>query len=369
MRELRCSEQQNDLYSRVSPYYQTMKLSSRFEALCQREDRRTLYELNTVEALREAAERTPFLTPRENNEFCRLYWYGDETGGKLVVFKNGVPNKNAVQRKAFKALDSEAAPLASNASDQKQPTAKSENDGEPSEARLSQSLSRTRRRIYEIAACNKWTWFFTGTLDAAKVDRNDLNGTFKKLSQFFRDFRKTQHGDKLRYLIVPEQHKNGAWHFHGLLEGLNEDELHKFSEDEKLPLRILRTIKGGTPVYEWREYSARFGYTTLTRVRDCRAVSAYVTKYITKEMVAAHIAQGKQGHLYYASQGLKKPVIRAQGVPEKEWSPYTDYENKYVGIRRVTEEEEAQAITEFFGLWEVKTNGNGQDVQENAAGD
>ena len=328
--------------------HQTMKLSSHFEALCQREDRRSLYNIGTGAALREAADKFPFLTARECPSYCRLLWYSDECGGKLVVFKHGAPSAGALQRKAYDAMEGRERPTSAAASGRDQTESRGEN-----ETRLSQSLSRTRRRIYEIAACNTWTWFFTGTLDAEKCDRNDLNGTFKKLSQFFRDYRKKQHGEKLRYLIVPEQHKNGAWHFHGLLEGLTEDELHKFTEDERLPLRILRTIKGGTDVYEWREYSARFGYTTLTRVRDCRAVSAYVTKYITKDMVAAHIAQGKQGHLYYASQGLNKPTVKAEGTPDTDYAPWVDWENPYIGLRRVTDADEAEALIAHYGLKEV----------------
>lgn len=327
-------------------------LSLTTNALIKREDRRSLYEENTPEALREAAERTPFLRPIENAAYIKLLWYSDKCGGKLIVFKHGAPGQKALMRKALQAMDGEQPESGSAAASREQ----QQQDAQPNETRLAQSLSRTRRRIYEIAACNNWSWFFTGTLDAEKCDRNDLNGTFKKLAQFFRDYRKTQNGDKLRYLIVPEQHKNGGWHFHGLLEGLNENELHKFTTDEKLPLRILNTIKSGTDVFEWREYSRRFGYTTLTRVRDCRAVSAYITKYITKDMVAAHIVQGKQGHLYYASQGLNKPTVRAQGTPENEATPFAEWENDYVGLRRVLEEDEAQAIIKNYGLMERGEN-------------
>ena len=46
-------------------------------------------------------------------------------------------------------------------------------EGEEKE-KLASSLSRTRRRVYELATCNDWDWFGTFTVDAASYDRSDL---------------------------------------------------------------------------------------------------------------------------------------------------------------------------------------------------
>ena len=273
--------------------------------------------------------------PEVSREWVRLVWFGEACGGKLVRFRAGSPympkNKHSEDELYAALLPYD----------------------EREEKRLSQSLSRTRRRIFEIAACNPWEWFWTGTLDGQMCDRNDLNGTFKRLSQFLRDWRKKQGGERLTYLIVPEQHENGAWHFHGLFNGLPVDKLHKFTLDEVLPYRIRRTIEKGTDVYEWRDYSSHFGYTTLTAVRSHEAVSKYVTKYITKSMVETTIDSGR--HLYYASQGLNKPEILAEGHILGQL-PDVDYMGEWVGIRNIATAEEMNACGERYFNKRVLSN-------------
>ena len=149
---------------------------------------------STEAALMNECERPPLV-----DEWLKVVWYSEDCGGKMVRFKCGNPHLTKQKRETPVNISDEA-------------------------TRLSNSISRTRRRIFELAACNTWDWFFTGTLDGEKCDRNDLNGTFKRLSQFVRDYRKKQTGERIMYLIVPERHKDGAWHFHGLIKGLPEAE-------------------------------------------------------------------------------------------------------------------------------------------------
>lgn len=279
---------------------------------------------DTSEAARARASIVSELDrPESPDDWLKLVWYSEACGGKLVRFKAGNPYLPKLGKRDS-ALTEE----------------------QKEQVRLANSLSRTRRRIYEIAACNPWTWFFTGTLDGEKCDRDDLNGTFKRLSQFLRDYRKKQDGERIVYLIVPEQHKNGAWHFHGLIHGLSADELYKFKLSDKIPKRIKDTIRNGTDVYTWREYERRFGWATFTAVRSCEGVSKYVTKYITKDMQEQNT--GTNRHLFYASQRLNKPEVLAEGRSVSGLLPETDYENDWVAVRTLAEREEAQAIAKLF---------------------
>lgn len=282
-------------------------------------EKRELSFFKNPEALRASAEMCGD-KPQISDEWTKLVWYGEACGGKVVRFRAGSPYlPKEGKRKGFDG----------------------KSEAEREAERLSNSLSRTKRRIFEIAACNSWQWFWTGTLDGEKCDRNDLNGTFKRLSQFLRDYRKGQSGDRLTYLIVPEQHKDGAWHFHGLFNGISEEELKKFTLDDYIPERIRKTIENGTDVFEWQAYSKRFGYTTLTEVKSHEAVSKYVTKYITKDMCQANVGSGR--HLYYASQGLNKPVTLCEGHTVN-GVPSVDYMNDYVGCRSVATADEMKAI-------------------------
>ena len=261
----------------------------------------------------------------------KVIWYSETSGGKVVTFKAGSPYEKKVKGRSER---SEPIP-----------------EEEKEKKRLAESLSRTRKRIFEIAACNPWEWFFTGTLNGEKWDRNDINGVFRALSQWFRDYRKKAGCGDLKYLIVPEQHKKGGWHFHGLFHGLPETELLNFSAGEKIPLRLKRVIQGGTDIFNWSPYSEKFGYTTLTKIKDRHAVACYVTKYITKDMVAENAALGTGRHLYYASQGLKKPAVVAEGYSDAShiFSGY-DYENEYVQIRKIDTFEDAVQFVERYRL-------------------
>lgn len=281
-----------------------------------------LQGIETEESMRVAADYAAELEKMETpRDWLRVVWYSDECGGRLVRFKTGCPYGRD-RSKIATADDTE--------------TLEQENK------RLSASLSRTRRRIYEIAACNEWTWFFTGTLNGEKCDRNDLNGTFKRLSQFVRDFRKSQSGAQIVYMIVPEQHKDGSWHFHGLLQGISEAELYKFSKADNIPAKLKKRISEGEELFTWKGYEQRFGWATLSRVKSHAAVSKYVTKYITKDL--QDCAQASGAHLYYASKGLRKPEVLAEGTSINGLLPYTDFENEWVALRSLSEKEEAEAM-------------------------
>lgn len=242
--------------------------------------------------------------------YYKLIWYSDEIGGRLTCCKNGTPSP---------------------------PVAILGQKSDKDEAeRVAGSLSRTRNTVYEIAACNDFQWFFTGTLNPEWHDRNDLGEFRKKLSQAIRDFRKKT-GESVYYLIVPERHKNGAWHVHGLIGGLSESYLHRFEPTERLPLRILNRVREHGDVYNWEYYSEKFGFTTLTPIRDKAAMTAYITKYITKDMTVNALESG--AHLYYASIGLNRADVLFAGSGGVEMKALAslvyDYENDYVRVKNL----------------------------------
>lgn len=95
------------------------------------------------------------------------------------------------------------------------------------EKKLSQAIARARSVITQVAICNDWDYFFTCTLDGAKHDRYDLDSFRKVFPQWLRDYNK-KYRCKIRYLLVPERHKDGAWHIHGFLRGIPSDRLTPF---------------------------------------------------------------------------------------------------------------------------------------------
>lgn len=203
--------------------------------------------------------------------------------------------------------------------------------------KLEASISRTRTAIYELALCNDWEWFVTLTLNPEYHDRKDLQSYKRKLSTWIKNYNRN-HETNIKYLLIPEQHADGqSWHIHGLMMGLPEEHLHEFTEQEKLPIKILIEIKRGNKVYNWENYAKTFGYIVITKIRHLESVSKYITKYITKDLAKTRI--GLNDHLYYCSQGLNRAETIYQGHLTKELDE--DYSNEYVKIKTVQSLEEA----------------------------
>lgn len=196
--------------------------------------------------------------------------------------------------------------------------------------KLENNLSRTKSVIYELAICNKWDYFFTFTLDPQKYDRHNLKEFKSDLGQFIRNQRRITDCE-YAYLLVPEQHEDGAWHMHGFLKGVDVDSIRLFNLDERLPHYIRNKLLEGQEVYEWVKYRNKFGFNDLEPIRNEDAAAKYVTKYITKDLersvTAAH------ANMYYCSQGLNRAVEIKRGLLSANSVPLCDFENEFVGLK------------------------------------
>lgn len=162
--------------------------------------------------------------------------------------------------------------------------------------KLNEAFCRAKSMVLQYALCNPWDYFFTGTLDEKKFSRYDLDGYQAKLSQFIRDKRKA-YGTQIQFLLVPEQHKNGAWHIHGLLSGLPASAVRKFRHPE--PEELIHSS-----YLNWPDYMEKFGYCSLGPITSPVATAFYITKYVSKELSQRGGDLGK--HLYFHSRPLKK---------------------------------------------------------------
>lgn len=165
------------------------------------------------------------------------------------------------------------------------------------EGKFSQAYSRARSVVFQLALCNDWDYFFTGTIDQAKFDRYDLKPYYKALSQWIRDQNK-KYRCKIQYVLIPELHEDGAWHVHGFFRGLPEGVLFPF-------------VRGLHPAYlvdngflNWPAYQEKFGFCSLGAIRDNVGAAFYVCKYIAKDMTSSGFGYG--AHMYRASIGLKR---------------------------------------------------------------
>ena len=180
--------------------------------------------------------------------------------------------------------------------------------------RYSNNLCRARNKIFEYCICNDFEFFVTLTINQNKYDRFNLKSYYKDFSQFIRDYRKKYNLD-IQYLFVPEQHKNGAWHLHGVIKGIPESHF-KINSNGFL---------------DWEVYKNRFGFISLDKIRNNEACSVYMSKYITKDFYK-NTKIHKNNKLYYCSRGLKTAEIVFKGNIDFDLLSFPNFENDYVKI-------------------------------------
>lgn len=198
------------------------------------------------------------------------------------------------------------------------------------------SFARAKSVFFDVVMSNDWDYFVTLTLDPQKYDRHDLSTWRKDLNQWFRDLRKR--GLDISYAFVPERHKDGAWHIHGLLRCPQLwDYLQPF-EKGKHPKKLVDGAENQLWRW-WPEYQERFGFASFSPIRNHEACCRYVCKYITKDM--ARVNASLHSQLYTCSAGLNRPVKHhVYGFsPELDRKCDKDTAYAYVGYDYMKDEE------------------------------
>lgn len=166
------------------------------------------------------------------------------------------------------------------------------------DTKLNEAFCRAKSMVLQYALCNPWEYFFTGTLDKTKMNRYGLDAYQRSLSQFIRDKRKA-YGTQVQFLLIPEQHQDGAWHIHGMLSGLPGSKLRRFRPPE--PKKLVNSS-----YLNWPDYMNKYGFCSLGPIRHPVATAFYITKYVSKELSQRGGDLGK--HLYFHSRPLRKAV-------------------------------------------------------------
>lgn len=151
------------------------------------------------------------------------------------------------------------------------------------------SLKRSKDKIFDIAFMNAdlWQYMVTLTLDKDKIDRYDKKEINKKLKKWLGHLVER---NNVNYLIIPELHKDGAVHFHGLISGDLKLEFSNHYDNNNRPIYNL---------LNWK-----YGFSTCVPLDDNRAaVCKYITKYVTKSTSKI------LGNIYYCGgHSIKRDV-------------------------------------------------------------
>ena len=198
------------------------------------------------------------------------------------------------------------------------------------DSKLSNNVIRARTRVFDLAICNDFEYFITLTINKEKLDRYELKEYIKKLGQFIRDYRKKYEVD-IQYLLIPEKHKNGAWHMHGLIKGIPREHLY-INENGYL---------------DWENYKKRFGWCSIDKIKNKEAISKYITKYVRKSFDTDRGITEKESKLYYSSRGLKRPQKKKEGTLSRyqlEKIPFS-FDNEYVKTAFLTATQYKQVLS------------------------
>ena len=209
-----------------------------------------------------------------------------EIGGNAIIYSypNGDTDIVCAASKWLKAPGWEEA--AAQGGQQQRPTGRKADKRAEGDDAL-RSMRRARAKLRRLALSNSFDYFVTLTLDAKEVDRYDAKAIMQRVNRWL-DNMVRRHS--LRYILVPEQHKDGAWHFHGFFAG---DGLKAVDSGIRWD---------GREVYNLPQWG--YGFTTAQRLYgEYSAAVAYVCKYIGKPQ-----GQRPMGRWYYSGGALREPL-------------------------------------------------------------
>ena len=137
---------------------------------------------------------------------------------------------------------------------------------------------RSKDNFYGYAQSNDWEYFITLTFSPEVVNRYD-DLAVKSLYSDFQRWCKRKAPD-CKMLMIPERHKDGAIHFHGLISDIRFNLIPAIDPYTEKPL----FSKTGAPLFSIKDWE--YGLSTLAVIPpedNYRRVVNYMEKYISKD--------------------------------------------------------------------------------------
>ena len=143
---------------------------------------------------------------------------------------------------------------------------------------INNANKRALQKFYDYVLANDWEYFLTLTFSPEYVnDRYDDFEIGEKWQTFQRWLKKTNTDAKV--IVVPERHKTGALHFHGLMA--NVPNLTFSPAQDPYTKEFIYSSYSGLPrlnLVDWK-----YGFSTVDVLDSNRLkVANYIIKYITK---------------------------------------------------------------------------------------
>ena len=156
-------------------------------------------------------------------------------------------------------------------------------------------LKKVKTNIIDLAYNNKEKFEYFITLTFDMKDNYSHERVVEELTKWIDN---QKHQNKyMSYILVPEFHKSGRLHFHGLVGNVPKWKLKKaINAKTGKPMLI-----NNTQIYNLENY--KIGFTTISKIKSKEKVTNYISKYATKELITL-----KSKKRYWYSRDLKKPV-------------------------------------------------------------
>lgn len=162
------------------------------------------------------------------------------------------------------------------------------------------NLHKSKQNIIDLAYENSldtpWEYFVTLTFDDKKVNAKNYDYVVDSIHKWLDNMKHQNRA--MKYVLVPELHKSGRVHFHGIFKNVPN---WKLKEARNPCGKLIK--KNGMQIYNLVNYN--YGFTTISKVQNMEAVSVYISKYMTKELIDQDFKKR-----YWCSQGLKRPRVQ-----------------------------------------------------------
>ena len=176
------------------------------------------------------------------------------------------------------------------------------------EESIRRAMHRAKEKIYGYVIANDWQYWATQTFNREVVDRYNLDEIVKRYNQKLYNLKKRSYPE-LKWLVVPELHKDGAWHLHMFMSGIPKDRM-KYSGCDY----YVKAKNCYRPIYNWLD-TEDLGFNYYLYIGDFEPLERvittnYVTKYITKDLVKKRFNK----KMYWCSRGLWEPSVASTYV-------------------------------------------------------
>lgn len=227
-------------------------------------------------------------------------------GQQVTIYSNSIISNVGKKEKREKEINNDEEPIEPFTNTAVQTLEVHERKIKEQERSVSNSMKRTKSKIVDYSRTNVWEWFLTLTFGNEET-RMDYDNCSYELKKWIHNMQ-NQCNYEMKYIIVPEMHEKGGFHFHALVSnayGMQFVDSGHYTKD-------------GEKIYNIDNYG--LGFTTATKVIDTDRVSKYITKYITKEL--AQVTKGKKR--YWCSKNLDIPAVTLHNYDSMDKDILTD---------------------------------------------